>query len=309
MRKPLLIGLVLALSALPAAAQERDFSQVEIKVIPVAGNIYMLQGAGGNIGVSVGKDGILIVDDQFAPLADKIRAALKGLGGNGKLQFVVNTHWHPDHVGGNETFAKEAPIIAHHNVRKRLSTDLVIRGEKVPALPEGGLPVLTFGDSVSIHFNGEEIKAVHFPHGHTDGDSVIFFTGSKVVHMGDDVFAGRFPFVDLENGGTVQGLIENIGKVLGQIPAETKVIPGHGPLSTVEDLKAYHRMLLETTDIVRKRMEAGRTLEQMQAEGLPEQWKEFGTGFIDTKTWIATIHASYSQGGGHSHGHGAHHHH
>jgi cyclase len=309
MRKAFQIGLVLALAALPAVAQERDFSQVEVKAIPVAGNIYMLQGAGGNIGVSVGKDGILIVDDQFAPLADKIRAALKGLGGNGKLEFILNTHFHPDHVGGNETFGKEAPIIAHHNVRKRLATDQSIEGQKVPRLPEGGLPVLTFGDAVSIHFNGEEIKAVHFPHGHTDGDSVIFFTGSGVVHLGDDMFAGRFPFVDLENGGTVQGLIENIGKVLEQIPAETKVIPGHGPLSTVEDLRTYHRMLRETTDIIRKRMEAGRTLEQMQAEGLPEQWKEWGTGFINTETWIATIHASYSQGGGHSQGHGGHHHH
>ncbi|HYO13670.1 MAG TPA: MBL fold metallo-hydrolase [Thermoanaerobaculia bacterium] len=309
MRKASLVGLVLALAALPLIGQQPDFSQVEIKAIPVAGNIHMLQGAGGNIGVSVGKDGILIVDDQFAPLADKIRAALKGLGGNGKLEFVLNTHWHSDHTGGNETFGKEGAIIAHHNVRKRLMTEQTVFGTKYPPAPEGALPVLTFGDAVSIHFNGEEIKAVHFPHGHTDGDSVIFFTGSGVVHMGDDMFAGRFPFVDLGSGGSVQGLIENIGKVLGQIPADTKVIPGHGPLSTVEDLKGYHRMLLETTDIVRKRMEAGRTLEQIQAEGLPEQWKEWGSGFIDTKTWIATIHASYSQGGGHSHGQGAHHHH
>lgn len=307
MRKAFHIGFVLALAAYPAAGQERDFSKVEVKAIPVAGNVHMLQGAGGNIGVSVGKDGLLIVDDQFAPLADKIRAALKGLDANGKLEFVLNTHWHGDHTGGNESFGKEAPVIAHHNVRKRLAADQNIRGEKVPAAPAGALPVLTFGDAVSIHFNGEEIKAVHFPKGHTDGDSVIFFTGSGVVHMGDDFFAGRFPFVDLESGGSVQGLIENIGKVLGQIPADAKIIPGHGPVSTVEDLKSYHRMLQETTAVVRGRMEAGRTLEQIQAEGLPEAWKEWGSGFIDTKTWIATIHASYSQGGGHSHGGGTHH--
>lgn len=308
MRKAFLIGLVLAAAALPAEAQERDFSKVEVKAIPVAGNIHMLQGAGGNIGVSVGKDGILIVDDQFAPLADKIRAALKGLGGNGKLEFVLNTHWHGDHTGGNETFGKEAPVIAHHNVRKRLMTEQTALGTTYPPAPEGALPVLTFGDAVSIHFNGEEIKAVHFPHGHTDGDSVIFFTGSKVVHMGDDFFAGGFPFVDLASGGSVQGLIDNIGKVLGQIPADAKIIPGHGPLSTVEDLKAYHRMLQETTKIVRQRMEAGRTLEQIQAEGLPDEWKQWGTGFIDTKTWISTIHESYSHGGGHSHGGGTQHH-
>jgi cyclase len=307
MRKAFL-GFVLALAVLPAAGQEPDFSKVEVKAVPVAGNIYMLQGAGGNIGVSAGKDGILIVDDQFAPLADKIRAALKGLGGNGKLEFVLNTHWHFDHTGGNEIFGREAPVIAHHNVRKRMAGEQSLRGEKVPPSPPGALPVLTFGDAVSIHFNGEEIRAVHFPKGHTDGDSVIFFTGSNVVHMGDDFFAGRFPFVDLENGGSVQGLIDNIGKVLGQIPADAKIIPGHGPLSTVEDLRSYLRMLQETTDVVRKRMDAGRTLEQIQAEGLPVEWKEWGTGFINTETWIATIHASYSQGGGHSHGHGAQHH-
>jgi cyclase len=309
MRKAFHFGLVLTLAALPLVGQERDFSKIEVKAIPVAGNIHMLQGAGGNIGVSVGKDGLLIVDDQFAPLADKIRAALKGLGGNGQLQFVLNTHWHGDHTGGNEAFGKEAPVIAHHNVRKRMSTEQTVFGETTPASPAGALPVLTFGDAVSIHFNGEEIKAVHFPKGHTDGDSVIFFTGSNVVHLGDDYFAGRFPFVDLDSGGSVQGLIENIGKVLGQIPADAKIIPGHGPLSTVEDLKAYHRMLQETVDVVRKRMEAGRTLEQIQAEGLPEQWKEWGSGFIDTKSWLATIHRSYSQGGGHSHGHGTRHHH
>lgn len=305
MRKAFRIPAVLALAALPAVAQDRDFSKVEIKAVPVAGNVHMLQGAGGNIGVSVGKDGLLIVDDQFAPLADKIKAALKGLG-EGKLEFVLNTHWHGDHTGGNEAFGREAPIIAHDNVRKRMAAGQMLRGSKVDPAPPGALPVLTFGESVSIHFNGEEIKAIHFPKGHTDGDSVIFFTGANVVHMGDQFFAGRFPFVDLESGGTVQGLTENVGKVLAQIPANAKVIPGHGALSTVEDLKAYHRMLVETTDIVKKGMAAGKTLEQIQTEGLPEPWKEWGSGFINTENWIATIHASFSPGA-HAHTDGTHH--
>jgi cyclase len=295
MRRTLQLSLALALATLPAAAQQ-DFSKVEMKVIPAAGNVYMLQGAGGNIGVSAGSDGILIVDDQYAPLAEKIRAALKSIN-PAKLKFVLNTHYHGDHTGSNVVFGPEASIIAQENVRKRLSQGTKVRGNDVPPSPPEALPVITFEDAVSVHFNGEEIKAIHYPHGHTDGDSVIFFTRSNVVHMGDDFFAGRFPFVDLENGGSVLGLAENVAKVLAQIPADAKVIPGHGPLSTVEDLKSFHRMLVETTDVVRKGMAAGKTLEQLQADGLPEQWKQWGGGFIDTKAWIATIHASLASAG------------
>lgn len=282
----------LALMAVPATAQQQDFSKVEMKVVPVSGNIYMLQGAGGNIGVSAGPDGILIVDDQYAPLADKIRAALKGIN-PGKLKFVLNTHYHGDHTGSNPEFGPEAPIIAQENVRKRLESGSMVRGNKVEPMTAAGLPVITFEDAVSVHFNGEEIKAIHYPHGHTDGDSIIFFTKSNVVHMGDDFFLGRFPFVDLENGGSVQGLIDNVGKVLGKIPADAKVIPGHGDLATVEDLRKFHTMLTETSAAVRKGIAAGKTLEQLQAAGLPDPWKDWGSGFIKTDVWIATIYGSY----------------
>ncbi|HEY9419856.1 MAG TPA: MBL fold metallo-hydrolase [Thermoanaerobaculia bacterium] len=305
MRKTLYACLAFALSALPAAAQQ-DFSQVQVTATPVAGKVHMLVGAGGNIGVSVGNDGILIVDDQFAPLAEKIRAALKGLG-DGKLKFVLNTHWHFDHTGGNANFGKDASIIAHDNVRKRLAKGQKIRGEQVPPAPAEALPVITFDESVSIHFNGEEIKVLHFPHGHTDGDSVIFFTGSNVVHMGDNFFAGRFPFVDLESGGSVQGLVENIAKVISQVPADVKIIPGHGPLSTLNDLKTYHRMLTETVGIVRKKIDDGKSLEEIKAEGLPAEWKEWGSGFIKTDSWIESIHASLTSRRPHSHGDGTHH--
>ena len=289
-----LFALVILVST-PAYAQE-DFSKVEITASKVAGNVYMLQGRGGNIGVSVGSDGILIVDDQFAPLADKIKAALKTLG-EGKLKFVLNTHWHGDHTGGNAAFSPEAPIIAHDNVRKRLSTEQRIELFKstVAASPKEALPVITFDQSLSVHFNGEEIKVIHFPHGHTDGDSVIFFTNSNVVHMGDDFFAGRFPFVDLSSGGSVEGLAKNIGEILGKLPAGVKLIPGHGPISTVDDLKLYHRMLVETTDIVRKKMAAGKTLAQIKTEGLPEEWKSWGSGFIKTDVWIEIIHTSLTK--------------
>jgi len=285
-----------------AVAQQRDFSKVEIKVTPVAGKVYMLEGAGGNIGVSAGEDGILLVDDQFEPLAPRIRAAVQGVAGGsasggagGKIKFVINTHWHGDHTGGNKIFGLEAPIIAQTNVRLRLSTEQSVRGEKIPPSPKQALPVVTFDQAVSVHWNGEEIKVVHFPHGHTDGDSVVFFTGSHVVHMGDDFFAGMFPFVDLGSGGSVQGLIANVAKALTLVPADAKVIPGHGPLSTRADLERFHAMLVASTDVVRRRMQAGESLEKIQAEGLPAELAPWGKGFIDTKTWILTIHDSLAK--------------
>lgn len=292
MKKYFLMLAMICICAVNGSAQQ-DFSKVEIKVSKVNGNVYMLEGSGGNIGVSVGADGILIVDDQFAPLADKIKAALKTLG-EGKLKFVLNTHWHGDHTGGNAVFSPDAPIIAHDNVRKRLATDQKSEFFKrtTPASPKEALPVITFDHSVTVHFNGEEIRAIHFPQGHTDGDSVIFFTASNVVHMGDDFFAGRFPFVDLESGGNVDGLIKNIGEVISKLPADVKLIPGHGPISTLNDLKTYHQMLIQTTDIVRKKMTAGKTLEQIKSEGLPEEWKTWGSGFIKTDIWIETIYRS-----------------
>lgn len=293
---PVFIYAVLALClAVTAASAQQDFSKVEVKATKVAGNVYMLQGAGGNIGVSVGADGILIVDDQFAPLADKIKAALKTLG-EGKLKFVLNTHWHGDHTGGNVAFGPEAPIIAHDNVRKRLATEQKSEFFKhtVPASPKDALPVITFGQSLTVHFNGEEIRVIHFPKGHTDGDSVIFFTGSNVVHMGDDFFGGTFPFVDLESGGSVEGLTENIAAILGKLPPGVKLIPGHGPISTPDDLKLYHRMLVETSAVVREKMKAGKTVAQIKAEGLPEEWNSWGKGFIKTDVWIEIIHRSLS---------------
>jgi cyclase len=289
----LIVFVLIAISLFETRGQAQDFSKVEIKVTKVAGNVYMLEGAGGNIGVSVGPDGILIVDDQFAPLADKIKAALKTLG-EGKLKFVLNTHYHSDHTGGNVVFGPDAHIIAQTNVRKRLSEEQKLKffNRTIPPSPKEALPVITFDNAVSVFFNGEEIKLIHFPHGHTDGDSVIFFTGSNVVHMGDDFFNGGFPFVDLEAGGDVEGMTNNVAGIverLSKVPG-VKIIPGHGPLSDVEGLKAYHRMLVTTTEIVRKRIAAGKTLEQIKAEGLPEEWKSWGTGFIKTDVWLTLVY-------------------
>lgn len=275
-----------------AIAQQQDFSKIDVKGSKVSGNVYMLQAdpGSGNIGASVGPDGILIVDDQFAPLAEKIRTALKEAGG-GPLKFILNTHWHFDHVGGNKVFGPEAPIIAHTNVRKRLTTEQKAMGRTFPPEPKEAWPVITFDHALSIHFNGEEIKVFHMFPGHTDGDSVVYFTGSKVIHMGDQYIANGFPFIDYESGGEVEGFAKNIATVLAQLPPDAKVIPGHGPLSTRDDLKAYHHMLVETMTSVRQRVEAGKSLDTIKTEGLPDEWKPFSRGFITTDKWIEAIHA------------------
>ncbi|NIR48813.1 MBL fold metallo-hydrolase [candidate division KSB1 bacterium] len=274
----------------------QDFSDVQIKTTHIAGNIHMLEGQGGNIAVSVGEDGVVMVDDQFAPLADKIRTAIAELGGE-TPKFILNTHWHPDHTDGNVKFAEDGTIVAHDNVRKRLMVKsyTAISPEGSGPAPEEAWPVITFDKSLSIHMNGEEIKVLHYPNGHTDGDAVIYFTGSNVVHMGDDFFAGIFPFVDLINGGSVQGLTENVGKIIDELPPDVKIIPGHGPLSSIEDLKDYHRMLQETTQIVQGHMEKGKNLADIQATGLPDEYEQLGKGFIKTDFWIETIYKSLSE--------------
>ena len=280
-----------AFLAVPATAQQ-DFSAVEVTAEHVAGAVHMLTGAGGNIGVSAGEDGILIVDDQFAPLADKIRAALAGIS-PGDLEFVVNTHFHFDHTGGNAIFGKEgALIVAHTNVRKRLAEGAGVRGRPAEPAPKEALPVVTYDDGVSIHFNGEEIMIGHLTGGHTDGDSYIYFTDSNVVHLGDQFFAGRFPFVDLGNGGNAVGLRDSIGEVLEHLPADAKVIPGHGPLSSVDDLKTYHRMLTECVAAVKAGKDAGKSVEDIQAAGLPDEWEGWGSGFINESVFITSIFES-----------------
>ncbi len=281
----------------PTVAQQ-DFSGVEFDVQHVAGSVYVLiSGRGGNIAVSSGADGALMVDDQFAPLAEKIRAALREIGRSevaSDVKFLINTHWHGDHTGGNVEFGPESVIIAHANVRERLSTPQDRGGRITQPAPEAALPVITFDQGLAVHFNGEEIHVIHIPNGHTDGDAVIHFTGSNVVHMGDDFFAGRFPFVDLASGGSVEGLERGIALAIEHIPADAAVIPGHGPLSSVDDLKTYHRMLRETIAMVRSKMDQGTSMEEIQRAGVSEEWRSWGEGevFIDTERWLGTIYQS-----------------
>src|SRR5436189_3158524 len=254
----------MALSLFPAVLlrAQQDFSKVQIKATKVAGTVYMLEGSGGNIGVSVGDDGIVIVDDQFAPLAPKIKEALKGITDK-PVKFVLNTHFHGDHAGGNAPFSTEATIIAHENVRKRLKEGGPVAGGEVKPAAKEALPVVTFNDRASVHLNGEDIRAIHFPNGHTDGDSVIFFTQANVVHMGDDFVTYGFPFVDTKSGGSVSGMIAGVEKVLAMVPADAKIIPGHGPLSTTADMRQFVVLLKETRAMVADAVKAGKTTQQM----------------------------------------------
>jgi glyoxylase-like metal-dependent hydrolase (beta-lactamase superfamily II) len=267
---------------------------VQVKTTKVNGSVYMLQGRGGNIGALVGMDGILIVDDDYKAISAKIAAALKELGSE-KPRFVFNTHWHGDHTEGNEFFGKDSIIMAHVNVRKRLLDPPIIFGQKTAPYPSFALPIVTYTESMTLYINGEEVKAVHYPNGHTDGDSVIFFKNANVVHLGDDFFNGFFPFIDIDSGGSVQGTINNVATLITQIPADAKLIPGHGGLATLDDLKAYHAALVETSNIVQGEMKKGRSLDEIKKAGLPDKYKSWGSGFIKTDNWIEIVYRSYSK--------------
>jgi len=284
-----------------AAAQEKepDWSKVEIKVTKVSGNIYMLEGQGGNIAASVGEDGIVIVDDEFAPLAEKIQAALKNLGITDKpVRFVINTHYHGDHAGGNAPFATSgSTVIAQDNVRKRLASGGVagnggsMKMENKPA-EKAALPIITFEHDVTVHLNGEDIRALHFPSGHTDGDAIIFFPKNNVVHMGDDFVRYGFPFIDVASGGSVQGMIDGVEKAAAQLPADVKVIPGHGVLSNLDDVRAYVKMLKETSAAVQKAIDAHKTLDQMKQEKILAPWAKWSGDFVNQDLFIETLYNS-----------------
>jgi cyclase len=294
-----LLGGMMAVGQPAKAQQNTDFSKVQIKVTKVSGNIYMLEGEGGNIAASVGEDGIVIVDDQFAPLAEKIQAALKNLRITDKpVRFVINTHYHGDHTGGNEPFANTgSTVIAQDNVRKRLETGGTGgNGSSMKmdykAAPKAALPVITFEHDVTVHLNGEDIRALHFPAGHTDGDAVIFFPKNNVVHMGDDFVRYGFPFIDVASGGSVQGMIDAMEKASAQLPADVKVIPGHGALSNLDDVREFVKMLKEASAAVQKALNEHKTLEQMKQEKILEPWKKWSGGFIDSDKFIETLYNS-----------------
>lgn len=283
-----LLCLSLALAA-PAVAQDRDFSKVEVKAEKVAGSVYMLTGAGGNIGLSIGDDGVVVIDDQFAPLAPKIQAAIKGLTDK-PVRFVLNTHWHFDHTGGNEEMGKTATLIAHDNVRKRLAEGSpLVAGRKIDPAPKGALPVITFDESLTVHLNGEDIRALHYAKGHTDGDSIVYFPLSNVVHMGDDFVTYGFPFVDVSSGGSVLGMVANDEKAVASLPADVKIIPGHGAVSSKAEVAKFTDMLHDCIGLVDAARKQGKTLAQMKQENVLAKYDALGQGFIKTPDFIEVI--------------------
>jgi glyoxylase-like metal-dependent hydrolase (beta-lactamase superfamily II) len=289
------LPLAIAL-AVPAAAQQQDFSQVEVKAEKVAEGLYMLTGRGGNIGLSVGKSGSFLVDDQYAPLSDKILAVVKAITPD-PVRFVVNTHWHGDHTGGNENMGKAgAFLVAHENVRKRMSSEQFSATfqRTTPASPEGALPVVTFSESVSFHWNGDEIRVYHVPPGHTDGDSIVHFVRADVVHMGDLFFNGsNYPFIDVSSGGRVDGVIGAADRVLGAVGDKTRIIPGHGPLATKADLVAYRDTVKLLRDRIARLKAEGKTRDAViAAKPTAEYDAKWGQGFIKPDVFTGLVYDS-----------------
>ena len=280
--RTILPALLAAAAAFPSFAQP-DLSKVEIKTTRLAGNVFMLEGAGGNIAAIAGDDGIAMVDAQYAPLAPKIHAALAKLSPK-PVRFLINTHFHGDHVGGNADFADTAAILASANVRKRLASGSVhpLNGKQVPPAPAAALPVVTFEEGLTLHFDGEEIRVLALGPGHTDGDSAVWFVKANVVHLGDDFVTYGFPLVDVSAGGRVKGMIAALDGLLSRIPADAKIIPGHGPLSTVAEVRKFARSLEEMLAAVAK------AKEPVDVSVLAP-WAPWGQGFIKAEMFLPVL--------------------
>lgn len=290
------LGIVFSVALIGEAAAQRDFSAVEIRTTKVAEGLYMLEGAGGNIGLSVGADGPFVIDDQYAPLAPKILAAIAEVTPD-PVAFVLNTHWHGDHTGGNEAMgAAGALIVAHDNVRSRLK-DGQIRssGQTTPPAPAGALPVITFSEALTFHWNGGEIRAFHPPRAHTDGDAIVHFTKLNVIHMGDVFFNGNYPFVDLDSGGDLDGYISAHDLVLSMANDRTRIIPGHGPLASKADLQRTRDMIAQVRLRVAALIERGLSEEEiLAAKPLADLDATWGGGFISGEAMTRAAYRSLS---------------
>jgi len=288
--RKLAAALILA-CALPAAAQQ-DYSKVQVVTSKLNDTTYMLVGAGGNLGLSVGPDAVFLIDDQYAPMTPKINAAIRAITDK-PVKFVINTHWHGDHTGGNENYGKAgAIIVAHDNVRKRMTTDQVLAffNMKVPPSPKDALPVITFSTDTTFHLNGDEIQAIHIPAAHTDGDAVVHFKKGNIVHMGDIYFNGLYPFIDSASGGKIDGVVAACDRVLALSDDKTMIIPGHGPLSNKVELKAYRDMLATVSSRVKAQIAAGKKLEDIVASKPTADFDEkWGKGFINPNKWVEMV--------------------
>jgi len=273
-------------------AEDHNSDKKMFKVTELKPGFQFLQGKGGNILLSTGKDGLLIVDSDYSEMTPALQQTLAQYKSD--LKYVLNTHWHGDHTQGNKVLGKNAEIIAHENVYQRLNSSQEVKlfNMVTKPYPADALPDITFDHSLTLRFNGETIKALHLPNGHTDGDSIIFFEKANIVHMGDHYFNGMFPFVDVGTNGSVRGVVKNINEILDKIADDTIVIPGHGAISNKEELIAFKDMLVGTTNEVEVMMTQNMNLEAIQKKGLSKQWQVWGKGFLNEKVWISIIHSS-----------------
>ena len=288
--RTLALAFAAATVATPLVAQMED---VEIRTVPVADGVYMLMGRGGNIGLSIGEDGAFVIDDQYAPLTDKILAAIRELTDK-PVRFVINTHWHGDHTGGNENMGKAgAIIVAHENVRVRMSEEQFIEAfdSRTPPAPVGALPVITFSDAVTFHWNGDDIRVFHVEHAHTDGDAMIRFSHANAVHMGDIYFNGMYPFIDVSTGGGIDGMIRAVAVILETVDDDTQILPGHGALSNRAELRDYWEMLITARLRMRELIAEGKSKEEIVAAkptaDLDAKW---GGGFMEPDVWVGIVY-------------------
>ena len=294
--KILYVALVAASPLALSCSQAQDgdrFAKVEIKAEPLAEGVAVLFGAGGNIGVSYGPDGTVLIDDQFAPLTPKIQAAIEALGAE-PVKYLINTHWHGDHSGGNENFGKAgALIMAHDHVRERMLGEQKSGRGNDPASPKEALPTVTYHDGIKLHLNGDEVHVKHMKHGHTDGDSIVFWTKANVLHMGDLYFNKvTLPFIDLNSGGNARGVLAAAEKALTMVDNETKIIPGHGPMATKADLTEYRDMLKFVIGAVEAAMGEGKTLEQVVAMKPAAKWDTNPKAFIKGDAFVTAVYKS-----------------
>ena len=298
MRKFFLLISAVVLYITIGYAQQDDMSDVQIEVTQLTDNIYALFGAGGNIGLSVGEDGAFLIDDQFAPLSEKITEAVAAVTDK-PISFLLNTHYHFDHTGGNENFSNSGVmIVAHKNVYERMSTEQVISffDKTIPPSPEAALPVITFTDEMTFHWNDDDINIFHADVAHTDGDSIVYFPKANVVHMGDLFFNGMYPFIDLDSKGSMVGMIAGVARVLELIDEDTQVIPGHGPMGTKDDLQTYHDMLITIHDKVQTQINRGKSKESIIAAELTKDFDTaWGNGILQSDQWIELIYESIIQ--------------
>lgn len=305
---PFRLAMLLALLwiTLGSCAAQEPLNKIQIKTFKVTEHVYMLVGPmnklvptvgdDGNIAAFFGDDGIVLVDVEEAGLGPKIQAALKRIADK-PVRFVILTHYHDDHVGGAGYFQKLAPVIAQENVRKRMQNGSTAGDgathHPVRPQPTDALPVLTFDHDLTLHINGEDVRVTHFPAAHTDGDTTVYFSKSHVLHTGDLFVTYGFPFIDLDSGGTLDGTIDALEKIIAEMPADVKVIPGHGPVSNLDDIRAFLNMLKDTRSAVQSAIDHGQTLEQMQQAKLLSPWNQY-SGILGEDAFLKMLYASLS---------------